>query len=31
MIGSNIGNLGLDILVIGPIVTIYAAIVAYIT
>ncbi|MGO1470273.1 MAG: Na+/H+ antiporter NhaC family protein [Tissierella sp.] len=31
MIGSNIGNLGLDILVIAPIVTIYAAIIAYIT
>ncbi|MBC8590158.1 Na+/H+ antiporter NhaC family protein [Wansuia hejianensis] len=31
MIGSNIGSLDLDILVIGPIVTIYAAIIAYIT
>lgn len=31
MIGSNIGNLGLDILVIGPIATIYAAIIAYVT
>lgn len=31
MIGSNIGNLGLDILIIAPIVTIYAAIIAYIT
>ena len=31
MIGNNIYDLGLDILVIGPIVTIYAAIIAYIT
>jgi len=31
MMGSNLGNLGLDILVIAPIATIYAAIIAMVT
>ncbi|MBZ2174415.1 Na+/H+ antiporter NhaC family protein [Schnuerera sp. xch1] len=31
MMGSNIGDLGLDIVVIAPIATIYAAIIAYLT